>query len=72
MQTVESMRQTFPKVGKLMLAFSVAAFAIVAACGGAKYPNCDNDEGCNSDGHKGVCMDGKCVACRDDKGCATG
>jgi peptidoglycan-associated lipoprotein len=62
------MRRTF----QLMLAFSVAVGTIVAACGGAKYPNCDNDEGCNADGHKGVCIDGKCVACRDDKGCATG
>ncbi len=57
---------------KLMLAVSFSIGAIVAACGGAKYPNCDNDEGCNSEGHKGVCVDGKCVACRDSAGCAKG
>ena len=55
-----------------MLAVSFAIGAIVAACGGAKYPNCDNDTDCNSDGHKGVCVDGKCVACRDNGGCANG
>ncbi len=54
------------------LAVAGAVAAIVAACGGAKYPNCDNDENCNAEGHAGVCVDGKCVACRDDKGCGTG
>ncbi|MEO9140954.1 MAG: OmpA family protein [Polyangiaceae bacterium] len=49
-----------------------ATFALVAACGGAKYPNCDNDDDCNTDGHKGVCVNTKCVQCKDDSGCATG
>ena len=55
-----------------VLAVSLAIGGIAVACGGAKYPNCDNDEGCNAEGHKGVCVDGKCVACRDNAGCATG
>jgi peptidoglycan-associated lipoprotein len=46
--------------------------ALGAGCGGAKYPNCDNDEDCNSEGHTGVCVNGKCVACRDDAGCGKG
>ncbi len=55
----------------------VASFAFIAAasaggCGGVKYPTCENDEQCNDDGHKGVCVALKCVECRDDKGCATG
>jgi len=54
------------------LVASLAIAAVALACGGAKYPNCDDDEGCNADGHKGVCMDGKCVACRDDAGCGAG
>jgi peptidoglycan-associated lipoprotein len=41
-------------------------------CGGLKWPSCDGDEACNTDGHAGVCVDGKCVACRDDKGCGEG
>lgn len=41
-------------------------------CGGPKYPLCDNDEGCNADGHTGVCVAGKCVECRDDKTCGAG
>jgi peptidoglycan-associated lipoprotein len=49
-----------------------AAVAIVVACGGPKYPNCENDDDCNTDGHSGVCMNGKCVACRDDAGCGHG
>ncbi len=51
---------------------SLTLGVIAVACGGAKYPNCDNDTDCNADGHKGVCLDGKCVACRDDSGCAKG
>jgi peptidoglycan-associated lipoprotein len=58
-------------VGVLAL---LAFFAVMAAegCGGVKYPACENDEQCNDDGHKGVCMALKCVECRDDKGCPTG
>src|SRR5262249_6336114 len=37
-----------------------------------KYPNCENDDHCNQDGHKGVCVNGKCVECRDDAACGKG
>src|ERR1700761_8097149 len=43
-----------------------------AGCGGPKYPLCDNDDQCNTDGHTGVCVAGKCVECRDDKTCGAG
>ncbi len=49
-----------------------AVLLLIVACGGPKYPTCDTDEHCNADGHKGVCVDHKCVACRDDSGCAAG
>ena len=54
--------------------FSVALAGLVAAagCDSAKYPVCDNDEQCNTDGHSGVCVNKKCVECRDDKGCGAG
>lgn len=45
---------------------------IVVGCGGPKWPNCENDDHCNTNGHKGVCLDGKCVECRDDSTCAAG
>lgn len=48
------------------------ALALALACGGPKYPNCENDEHCNSDGHTGVCVNGTCVECRDDAGCGHG
>jgi hypothetical protein len=57
---------------KHMLCVPLAAVAIAIGCGGAKYPLCDNDENCNVEGHSGVCVDGKCVACRDDAGCGKG
>lgn len=60
------------RVIRRALAVSLALSAIAVACGGAKYPSCDDDDGCNADGHKGVCVDGKCVACRDDAGCKNG
>ena len=53
----------------------LAAFAIafsVGACDGPKYPTCDNDEHCTADGHHGVCVNHRCVACRDDGACGTG
>ena len=45
---------------------------VVAACGGPKYPSCDNDEHCNTEGHKGVCLNHTCVLCRNDAGCEQG
>lgn len=48
------------------------AGVFAVGCGGLKYPNCDNDEACNTDDHHGVCMQGKCVECRDDAACGKG
>ena len=49
---------------------SLAFVALLTAqgCGGVKYPACENDEQCNDEGHKGVCVAMKCVECRDDDG----
>ncbi len=58
-----------------------AAFAVViavlvplggAGCGSPKFPLCDNDDHCNADGHKGVCVNHTCVECRTDAACGTG
>jgi outer membrane protein OmpA-like peptidoglycan-associated protein len=46
--------------------------ATAGGCGGLKYPACDNDQDCNGDGHKGVCISHTCVECRDNTNCATG
>ncbi len=54
------------------LAFLAFTGIVGAGCGGLKYPLCDNDQACNTDGHTGVCVTGKCVECRDDKGCGVG
>ena len=52
---------------------ALVTVALVAlACGGPKYPSCDQDEQCNTDGHAGVCVDHKCVECRDDAACGKG
>jgi len=56
-----------------MLAWTtLVVICIFVGCSGPKWPNCDNDDACNADGHKGVCLNGKCVDCRDDKACSTG
>ena len=41
-------------------------------CSGPRYPSCDNDDQCNTEGHKGVCIEHNCTECRDSKGCALG
>ena len=46
--------------------------APLAGCGGPRYPSCDHDDQCNTDGHHGVCLDHQCTECRDDKGCLVG
>jgi peptidoglycan-associated lipoprotein len=56
-----------------LAAFSVGmTWLALAACGGPHYPSCDNDEQCNTDSHKGVCMKHLCTQCRDDAQCAKG
>jgi peptidoglycan-associated lipoprotein len=51
---------------------AASAVALVVACGGPKYPACDNDEDCNTEGHKGVCVNHVCVECRSDAACGRG
>src|SRR5487761_2528053 len=55
-----------------LFALGTLAATTGTGCGGLKYPLCENDEGCNADGHSGVCVAGKCVECRDDKTCGAG
>jgi peptidoglycan-associated lipoprotein len=62
----------FPKKVVQFGSFLAICAVIAFGCGGPKFPLCDNDEHCNVDGHHGVCLDHKCVACRDDEGCPTG
>jgi len=51
---------------------ALALAAAGAGCGGPKYPLCASDEACNTEGHHGVCLAGKCVTCRDDAQCEKG
>jgi OmpA family len=56
---------------------AAAAFAAIVAIAGAgcaspKFPLCDNDDHCNADGHKGVCVNHTCVDCRNDAACGSG
>lgn len=53
----------------IVVAVVVAVAVAGAACGGPKYPLCSGDDACNAEGHHGVCMAGKCVACREDSQC---
>jgi peptidoglycan-associated lipoprotein len=55
-------------VGSLLALAGLAG----AGCDGPKYPLCENDQSCNADGHTGVCVEGHCVECRDDKTCGAG
>jgi peptidoglycan-associated lipoprotein len=63
-------------------AFGVAAWSVIfvagaasvglGACGGPRYPLCDNDDQCNTDSHKGVCVNHNCTECRDNSQCTDG
>ncbi len=55
----------------LLLAAGLGS-APLAGCGGPRYPSCDNDDQCNTEGHHGVCIEHQCTECRDDKGCPLG
>jgi outer membrane protein OmpA-like peptidoglycan-associated protein len=46
--------------------------APLTGCSGPRYPSCDHDDQCNTDGHHGVCLDHQCTECRDDTGCGVG
>jgi hypothetical protein len=65
-------RAAFGRVAGLA-AFSIGVMSlVVGACGGPRYPSCDNDEQCDNDSHKGVCVKHLCTQCRDDTQCAKG
>jgi peptidoglycan-associated lipoprotein len=50
----------------------VVVGSLLGACNGPRYPACDNDEQCQSDTHKGVCVTHRCTQCRDNTQCAKG
>jgi peptidoglycan-associated lipoprotein len=56
------------------VAIAFAALSTAAPLTGCnpRYPSCDNDDQCNTDGHHGVCVEHNCTECRDNKGCPTG
>src|ERR1700685_4211433 len=66
----------------LCAVFFAGGGSLLGACGGPRYPSCDNDEQCKRDTHKGGCGKGQecragaCAAvadyCEDDKGCGSG
>lgn len=46
---------------------------LLSACPPQKvYPNCDNDETCQTDGNSEVCIEGRCVECATDSQCKSG
>jgi hypothetical protein len=51
------------------LAALVAVGFLGPACGGLRYPGCDEDGQCNLEGHTGVCVQHLCTQCRDDSVC---
>ncbi len=56
----------------LLLATGAVGTVPLAGCGGPRYPACDHDDQCNTEGHHGVCIDHVCTECRDDAGCSVG
>ncbi|MGM0578523.1 MAG: OmpA family protein [Myxococcota bacterium] len=50
-----------------LLTIGAGALGLLLVACGPKYPNCDNDEHCES--HNQVCVDGQCRDCRDDSQC---
>lgn len=65
MTTPRNVRTIARRAAALLGALSIVGLSSAAGCGGPKYPLCEKDEHCNTEGHKGVCVAGKCVACRD-------
>ncbi len=53
-------------------AFASLILAVVACGSDPKYPKCENDEHCQLDGKKGLCLKGTCVECRSDANCRSG
>ncbi len=66
-----------PSWRKLIGGAALATFGVFLvygglACGGPRYPSCDNDEQCKSDTHHGVCVNHLCNECRADDDCGQG
>lgn len=55
----------------LLLGFGLAALLALTACP-PSYPNCNDDDDCNRDGHTGVCVEGLCQECGTDSDCKPG
>ncbi len=55
----------------LLLGFGLSALLALTACP-PSYPNCNDDEDCNTDGHTGVCVEGLCQECGTDADCKPG
>ena len=55
----------------LLLGFGLSALLALTACP-PSYPNCNDTEDCNEDGHSGVCVDGLCQECGVDSDCKAG
>ncbi len=60
------------KLARRAVAVAVLALALPLSCGGPRYPNCEKDEQCNDETHKGVCVKGLCTQCRHDADCDNG
>jgi hypothetical protein len=68
--TIGRMRRALLAKRAIVALVVVLLWAI--ACGGPRYPSCDNDQQCNDDIHHGVCFHHLCTECRDDDGCGRG
>ena len=56
-------------VNRLGISAAVVLGALTLAVGcKPTYPKCNNTDDCNSDGHKGVCIDGTCQECGSRQG----
>ncbi len=56
---------------RLALTSLLVAACSLTACT-PEYPKCEKDEHCNTDGHKGVCVNGMCQECGKDADCKEG
>jgi peptidoglycan-associated lipoprotein len=61
-----------PMSRRLSVVLMVAVGSVWSVGCKPAYPKCDNDTNCNTDGHKGVCIDGACQECGKDGDCASG
>jgi peptidoglycan-associated lipoprotein len=58
---------------RLALILGSASAILLTACPPPKvYPNCDNDQQCQTEGRTEVCVQGQCVECSTDAQCKQG